>query len=134
MKPTARQTGYLAVTAVESGQDGIGYWAGVAGDYDTSRWWDEAADQPLAHIPSNFIFYHIEVNDSAETFAITPALIRRGFDLAMRPDADVAGWALRDQLDTRESDPDDPYGISCLDAIAADVIIQHGCFGRLIYG
>lgn len=135
MTPTNSDTGAIAVTAAEGG---IGYWSIITSDYQPSRWWPDY-DGPAIDIPDDFVFYTIQESevsgvgdpddDTPLSFDITPALIKRGFALALLPDANVAGWALREQLD-----PSYPDSISELDADAADVIIQFGCYGDLIFG
>lgn len=136
MTPTIADTGNIATTAAEGG---IGYWSVITSDYDPDRWLTNPDGGPTNDLPDDFVFYTIretEVSgegdpddDTPLSFDITPALIRRGFALAMSPDANVAPWAFRDQID--ESDPE---SISYMDAIAADIVVQFGCYGTLIFG
>jgi hypothetical protein len=132
MTPTIADTGYIAVTAAEGG---IGYWSLITLGYNPDRWFESPDGEPSNDLPDDFVFYTIREDDEAangepaQEWNITPALIRRGFALAMHPDANIAGWAFRDQID-----PSDPDSISCMDANAADIVIQMGCYGRVIYG
>lgn len=125
MTPTIYNTGNWAITAAEGG---IGYWSVIVSEYDPDRWLDSTGDEPLDDLPVNFAYYTIE-DDDGERFVITPELLRRGFRLAMQPDANIADWALRDQFDER-----DPDSLDYIDSIAADAIVQFGCYGRLVYG
>jgi hypothetical protein len=132
MTPTTADTGNIAITAAEGG---IGYWSVITNGYEPSRWLASPDGEPSNDLPDDFVFYTIAEDaeaaggEPAETWDITPALIKRGFALAMSPGSDVAPWAFRDQIDLN-----DPDSISYMDADAADVVIQMGCHGRIIYG
>lgn len=133
---TTVDCGNLAITAAEGG---INYWAKAVTYYNPSRWCDEKTGEPRDDTPDDFVYYTIEEtevsgagdpdDDTPLRFDITPALIKRGFALAMDPGSNIAGWVLHDQIDWGYPDT-----ISCLDANAADAIIQFGCYGHLVFG
>lgn len=129
--PTIADTVYIATTAAEGG---IGYWSIITSKYEPSRYFTGPDDTPATDLPEDYVFYTIsedaETADGGlpQTWDVTPAFIRKGFALAMRPDANVAGWAFRDQIG------DDPDDVAAIDADAADVVIQMAAYGDIIWG
>lgn len=127
--PTISDTVYIATTAAEGG---IGYWSIITSKYEPSRYFTGPGDTPATDLPDAYVFYTIEENEESAdgeepmSWDITPALIRRGFALAAESQ-DIAGWAFADQIG---SDPDD---VAAIDADAADVVVQMGCYGRVIW-
>lgn len=107
----------IAITAAEGG---TGYWAQIY-EYDWKPW-DSITDDVM--LPDCFLFYTIAELDERQVgydwdnpMDITAGVIRRGVALAVEQ-----GYTSYAHLE------DD------LDAILADVIIQHGVFGEVIYG
>ncbi len=134
---TGAECGDIAITAAEGG---IGYWSQIQ-RYQPSRWSPD--DQHAAYIegkaPSSnlevaddFVFYTLheldddELNYKDEDLDVTPAVIKRGFELALttaRKDlvADLLTKAREDWTGEIDSD-------------AADVIIQCGLLGEIKWG
>jgi hypothetical protein len=116
---TNKQAGGIAITAAEGG---TGYW-GQMDQYDWTRWLDEESMNPKP-IADDFVFYTItEWDDETGTYSgrkvvVTPRLIKRGWRKAM--------VEFRHTLDLE--DPD------CTDTIGADVIVQLGAWGEVVYG
>lgn len=116
---TSEECGDLAVTAAEGG---IGYWAQME-TYEWRRW--HGSDNPADALPvaDDFVYYTIHALSEDESefngpaVDVTPALIKRGFGL------------YREQGRTLDTD-----GPSYLDADAADVIVQLGVYGKVVYG
>lgn len=134
---TTAEAGDIAITAAEGG---IGYWA-VIDSYDWTRWsgnldWTHPENDTLDNrdVPEDFVFYTIrEVgfeDDASTQHDITPHLIARGVQLyltgAPRGSHGVA-WPAGRVFD----DMDD---LAVMDAAEADVVIQLGCFGELVFG
>lgn len=109
---TAEECGDIAITAAEGG---IGYWS-VIQSYDWTRWADDDIVEPGHEVPSDFVFYTIEELDDEGVFDITPELINRGYEI----------W-----LQERKVILDD---MGEVDAEIADVLVQYGCFGKVVYG
>jgi hypothetical protein len=107
---TTEEAGDIAITAAEGG---INYWARVR-RYDWERW-DGKGD-----MPADFIFYTIEDIEEARLgrFNVTVKTIKTGYRLMIK-----AGYNLYD--------PDDPAG---MDAGEADMVVQFGLFGKVVYG
>jgi len=126
---TNAECGSIAVTAAEGG---IGYWSQIE-EYRPSRWfgnegWIEVAD--------DFVFYRLapmtddEMDyDWDKAIDITPDLIRLGFERGLDAPIDLGGWAVRNLVAKNRADWD-----AEVDATDADIIIQFGCFGELVYG
>lgn len=122
---TTEQVGGIAITIVEGG---TGYWAQVQ-SYDWRRWDDgslsDGPDNSAAPDAPGFVFYALryenpEAGGDFRTTDVTPALIRRGWRKAF------ADKTLRSWLDLE--DPD------CTDATGADVVVQLGIFGQVVFG
>jgi hypothetical protein len=119
------ECGALATTAAEGG---INYWA-MADEYDWTRWCDKDTTMPNPTIPDDFVFYSImdkEEGDFDTKHPITPETFRRGMELLFDkyPTIRCAVWFLEN--DRKDWD--------CADAEAADVLVQLGIFGDIIYG
>lgn len=127
---TPQECGDIAITAAEGG---IGYWS-VIGSYEWRRWLVDPFDHSKgnASVPDDFVFYRISTIDDgsgSESFDITPALLRRGFEAGLLAKRNKGGWAVQDLLGI---DREDWTGE--IDTDAADIIVQFGCFGEVIYG
>jgi hypothetical protein len=121
---TNAECGDLAVTAAEGG---INYWADTD-EYDWTRWQDKETGD-AKDIPDDFPFYVIwdkEDNTLPKT-AVTPETFRRGMELLM-------GERYRDIAVARWFASNDRDEWNCADADAADVLIQLGIFGEVVYG
>ena len=111
--------GDIAITAAEGG---IGYWSVIL-RYDYGRWCDEESSG-CSEVPEDFVFYTIR--DEAGMpglYDITPALIRRGIQLAVS-----TGGLRADLLEQLHGDFDE------IDSEVADCVVQLGCFGEVVYG
>jgi hypothetical protein len=133
---TAEEAGTIVITAAEGG---IGYWSQIQPDpgYKYTRWMPDNPDgsvgEPIS-VPDDFVFYRIAAlnededgYDEDKLYDITPAVVRRGLEVAMtkaRHDLvkDVVLFSSREDW-TGE-----------IDADGADVIIQCGLFGEIVYG
>jgi hypothetical protein len=122
--------GDIAITAAEGG---IGYWS-VIDKYEFDRWCpttDSYAGDCI-EVPEDFVFYTITYPDYAGPTTseeclrkadITPALIRRGIQIAL------STGGLRSDLLEQLHGPFDE-----IDSDVADCVIQLGCFGELVFG
>ena len=133
---TAEEAGNIVITAAEGG---IGYWSQIQPDpgYAYTRWMPDLPDgsmgEPIS-VPDDFVFYRIAAlnededgYDRGKLYDITPALVRRGLEIAMskaRHDLvkDVVLGCAREDW-TGE-----------IDADGADAIIQCGVYGEIIWG
>lgn len=118
---TGAEAGDIAITAAEGG---IGYWA-QANTYQPSRW--SPSTGVNIDVDPDFVFYTIRdvVEHDGEEWKITPALIATGLAMVVAEGGPLAADIIdgdRDDLTAR------------IDATAADVIIQYGVFGTLVYG
>jgi hypothetical protein len=115
---TAQECGDIAITAAEGG---IGYWSRID-SYQWSRWSNK--DGSNKDVLDDFVFYTIreDPNDDGtykgKPIKITPAVLRRGYKLFIEGGRHLA-------------EPDEP---SVADANEADVIVQLGCLGEVVYG
>ena len=116
---TDEECGDLAVTAAEGG---TGYWCRID-SYEWARWQD-AAGETRKSLPAGFVFYTVREDPEdngtykGKPIYITPPLLRRGYRLFV-------------EQGRRIEEPDGP---SYADAGEADVIMQLGCFGEVVYG
>jgi hypothetical protein len=116
---TGTIAGWIAITAAEGG---TGYW-GRMDEYHPSAWYPDGSDEPV-NVPDTFAFYVLRADDdddgtyAGDPIAVTPALIRRGYRLALAQYPHVL----------------DSDGPEYVDADGADVIIQLGAWGEVIYG
>jgi hypothetical protein len=116
---TDRECGDLAITAAEGG---IGYWSRID-SYDYTRWSDVESGSRKS-LPAGFVFYTIREDPDddgsykGKPIDITTTLLRRGYKLFIEQ-----GRRLEDQ-----------GGPSYADATEADVVVQFGCFGEVVYG
>lgn len=119
--------GDIAVTAAEGG---INYWA-VVDSYDWWRWDPEGTDVSLLERGDAFVFYTIVSDCDGDPFwptiPITPALIKRGYEMLL------AGGARRDLVEQALSAILDNE-IGGVDAEVADCVIQLGAFEEIVYG
>ena len=113
----------LFVTALEGG---IQYWASVL----AYRWRlprvegaDPAAER--GEDLNGFRAIVVDADDSGDRHTIDRAVIARGFNLAKARDGEV-GKRFR----TADRDPED----SDFDADDADLVVQLGLFGEVVYG
>jgi hypothetical protein len=133
---TSEEAGTIVITAAEGG---IGYWSQIQPDpgYRYTRWMPDLPDgsmgEPIS-VPDDFVFYRIsplnedeDGYDEDTIFDITPALVRRGLELAM---TQARHDLVRDVV--LNSAREDWTGE--IDADGADVIIQLGCYGEIIWG
>lgn len=118
---TTSQAGDIAITAAEGG---INYWA-VVDEYDWTRWAEEADHYGSREVPEDFVFYAIvdlregDVDaDLGLPVAITPRLIGTGIERFLGMGRSFA----------------DPDGYEYMDAEEADVVIQLGAFGKVVFG
>jgi hypothetical protein len=119
---TTEEAGNIAITAAEGG---INYWARVpsrlkAGeqDYDYTRW--DGEDGSRNDMPSDFVFFTIVDMEEERLgrFNVTVKTIKTGYRLMVK-----AGYNLYDR-----DEPD------CMDAGEADMVVQFGLFGKVVYG
>ena len=117
------ECGWLAITAAEGG---INYWA-EAEEYDWTRWQDEESGEPL-EIPDDFVFYSVRDKESDEDgwHPVTPETFRRGMELLFDKHKQlyVGGYFIHNDRSEWEA----------ADADAADVLVQLGIFGEVVYG
>lgn len=134
---TGAECGWIAVTAAEGG---IGYWSQIK-SYQYTRWFPDDSDSgglgDPAEVADDFVFYTIApLNDdetgydTSKAIDVTPALLRRGFEIGYKADRDKGGWLIQKLVanTTREDWPGE------IDAQGADMIVQWGAFGELVYG
>jgi hypothetical protein len=128
---TGAECGDIAVTAAEGG---IGYWC-VIDRYDWRRWTESDDSMECVDVPDDFVFYNVSPLSDDESgyaktlIAITPRLIRRGFEACATADLNKGGWAVQGLFDCPRED-----WTGEIDSDIADNIIQFGVWGRLIYG
>jgi len=137
---TGAECGDIAITAAEGG---IGYWSQIE-KYDFRRWSPEYQHQlymtgeaPSSNllVPDDFVFYTIhEMNDDEMSYKeegidITPALIKRGFEMGLAAPKDKGGWAVQGLLSVSRED-----WTGEIDSEVADNIIQFGALGELKWG
>lgn len=126
---TGAECGDIAITAAEGG---IGYWSTIIGGYQYKRWSPDVFSDNI-EVADDFVFYTIIDTpnrlwpdpEHPREYDITPVLIRRGFELAIdKAREDIVkrllGLAREDWMGE-------------IDATAADVIIQCGCFGEVVF-
>ena len=116
---TDKECGDVAITAAEGG---IGYWCRID-SYDYHRWWDVEGGSHKS-LPAGFVFYTVREDPDddgsykGKPINVTAALLRRGYRLFVE-----GGRRL-----------EDTGGPSYADADEADVIMQFGCLGEIVYG
>ena len=136
---TGKESGEIAITAAEGG---IGYWSQIQPDpgYKYTRWMPDNPDGSLGdaiEVPDDFVFYRIApLNDDEDgydedkTIEVTPALIKRGFEVGYNAPRDKGGWMVQ-ALVAGTSRED---WTSEIDSEGADMLIQFGAFGELVWG
>lgn len=116
----------IAITAVESGYDGIGYWASCR-----KYKWSSVTPASLDHM-LKFPEIRITPAEDPEDFKdqnITAATIRKGLRLIVDGTVKVREDLFKAiALANRENDG------GHIDADCADVIVQVGLFGEIVYG
>lgn len=129
---TGAECGDIATTAAEGG---IGYWSQIE-HYDWRRWTKPDDSLDNIDVPADFVFYTIwqlkpdeRGYDMAKPIDITPALIRRGFETGLKADLNKGGWAFAGLLKVPRDD-----WTGEIDSDIADLIIQFGAFGEVVYG
>lgn len=112
------QAGGIAITAAEGG---INLWA-IVDEYKWSRW--DGEDGP-AEVPEDFVFYTIvgltegpDLDLMPEPIPVTPRLIATGIE--------------RFLAEGRRFDDDD--GFEYMDSAEADIVVQLGAFGKVVFG
>lgn len=124
---TTAQAGDIAIAAAEGG---IGYWA-ILDEYHPSRWTVGLTTQ---EVPTDFVFYTIEATtdgddlddlrdecvkrDVVMELRVTPALIALGIERYLH-----AGGTFNDGFE-----------FEMMDAMEADMVIQYGVFGEVVFG
>lgn len=123
---TTAEAGDIAITAAEGG---INYWA-AAHSYDSRRWAPDVMVGSI-EVPEDFVFYTLTGDTEGEPFnppiEVTPRLICRGIQRYLSGTPGVIGWPEGRTF----NDMDD---LAAMDADEADVVIQLGAFGELVYG
>lgn len=131
---TTAECGDIAITAAEGG---IGYW-GQIDEYDYRRWAPDAIGGPI-EVPEDFVFYVVrDMDDPIVGINVTPRLIALGVQRYLRGTdwLDVTGDPReRNGMDWPAGQTfDDMEDFSCMDSDEADVVIQLGAFGELVFG
>lgn len=123
------EAGWIAITAAEGG---IGYWS-VIDEYRPSRWTqgddDGVSDLKLA---DDFVFYTLEWEGrqpAEEKIDVTPALLRRGFERMAQAPLDEGGWPVPKLLGMARED-----WTGEIDSDIADMLVQFGAFGEVVFG
>lgn len=127
----------VVVTAVESGSQGIGYWAEV----EEYRWWlpdlDGGTAEPGPHGGGNAWATIAEYDEHGRRFDLTPKTISEAYKVLGRgrkgrglPDY---AWPSQESLQ-RLWDARAENDAGLLDAIDADVLVQLGVYGKLVWG
>ena len=121
-------TAVLGDVAITAAEGGIGYWSRIEGGYDYTRWQPDSqynayiegkADSANIEVPDDFVFYTIEYENPVKfeppmlSADITPLLLAEGLGMLMRT----------------QHVPD----IEGMDSIAADMVVQYGVFGELVF-
>lgn len=129
---TGAECGDIAITAAEGG---IGYWS-VIDSYDPDRWNNGAIvdhTQENVEVPNDFVFYVIWFENPVETGSvqmdITPALLKRGFEAMAQAPLDKGGWPVPRLLARARED-----WTGEIDSDIADMIVQFGVFGEVVFG
>jgi hypothetical protein len=123
---TGVECGDIAITAAEGG---IGYWSQIL-KYEWERW------QPSLHVievPDDFVFYTIRyenpVGKGEIESEITPELLRRGFEVMAKAPLDKGGWPVPKLLGMAREDCTGE-----IDSDIADMLVQFGVFGEVVFG
>jgi hypothetical protein len=129
---TGSECGDIAITAAEGG---IGHWATIE-RYDWPRWTESDGTPGTVgdskEVADDFVFYTIEYENPYDndpprlTADVTPVTIRRGFVRAL----DMA----RDDLVRRVLGLPREDWMGEIDADGADVIVQCGVLGDVVFG
>jgi hypothetical protein len=115
---TTEEANDIAITAAEGG---INYWASTPAHlrpgeevYDWERW------DGKERLPADFVYFTVQDRESARMgrHNVTVRTIKGGYRLMVE-----AGYNLYD--------PDDP---AAMDAGEADMVVQFGLFGKVVYG
>lgn len=128
---TGAECGDIAITAAEGG---IGYWSQIQ-KYDYRRWAPDGLDivQDNVEVPDDFVFYTIEYKSPTSVLMleidITPMLLKRGFVSMSRAPLDKGGWPVPKLLGIARED-----WTSEIDSDIADLIVQFGVFGEVVFG
>ena len=134
---TGAECGDIAITAAEGG---IGYWSEIV-RYDYERWSPESGEN--IEVDEDFVFYQLIYENptgpgrgsanSQEFFPsvinITPKLLREGFELALKAPLDRGGWMANGLLRIPRED-----WTGEIDSSGADLIVQFGIFGEVVFG
>jgi len=124
---TAQECGEIAITAAEGG---IGYWS-VIDEYAFERW---LVEDELLDVPDDFVFYTIRFENpdsgapSRLSADITPQVLRHGFEAGLAADRDRGGWFFRDLIAKNRED-----WTGEIDSEGADMIVQFGLFGEVVF-
>lgn len=132
---TTATAGDIAVTAAEGG---IGYWA-VIDRYDWKSWFTESSDfNEPRDVLTDYVFYTIvdleegDLDDLRDDcvrrdiemdLKVTPTLIARGIERFLQGQGNVNRRVFADMEDFAAMDSDE-----------ADIVIQLGAFGTLVFG
>lgn len=116
----------LITTALESGYDGIGYWF-CASDYKRDEkdniYYAEGVDAEIANEYPLKEYIQAHKKQYGELWVITKDVVKAGLKKAIRENHRTVMDALRS-----------PSPECQLDANDADIIVQYGMFGKLVYG
>jgi len=146
MYVNTKTAGDIAITAAEGG---IGYWSQIL-VYVPTAWmnWDTGETQ---QVKRDFVFYRIaESYDGTDGYAwddaglchnVTPEVIQRGVNLYLHGTNDGpilygedAPASIRGQVNFKPRPFADMDDLSAMDSDEADIVIQLGLFGKLVYG
>lgn len=132
---TGAECGDIAITAAEGG---IRYWSVIDRYHpirDDSEGWVDPVTNENIDVPDEYVFYTIEyINPNSDSpprlkAKITPVTIRRGFKIMSETPLDKGGWPVPKLLGT---DREDWTGE--IDSEIADMLIQFGVFGSVVFG
>ena len=129
---TGSEAGDIAITAAEGG---INYWAQIVRYHpirDDGEGWVDPDTNESIDVHDEYVFYTIEFENPKDDepygrlrFDITPALLRRGVEIALK-DKPLRSDLL-EQLSDRETWDE-------MDSELADCIVQLGVFGEVVFG
>ena len=127
---TGAECADIAITAAEGG---IGHWSVIL-VYDHERW-GSGDETPPVEVANDFVFYTIEFENPEsddpprKTFDVTPQTFRTGLELMSQAPLDRGGWPVPRLLAIGRDD-----WTGEIDSEIADMLVQFGVFGEVVFG